>query len=134
MSIIEPPERWEMRNSWERQTWLNVFYEYVIRKFRALTGPLTTDFQSLENSTVALRLITDSADRTIRGVQTDETEVSKITLGDDEVIIGGDLVTETKTPASAGATGTAGTIAWDSSFVYVCTATDTWKRVAIATW
>lgn len=38
------------------------------------------------------------------------------------------------TPASASATGTAGTITWDSSYVYVCTATNTWKRVAIATW
>ncbi len=38
------------------------------------------------------------------------------------------------TPASASATGTAGTITWDSSYIYVCTATDTWKRVAIATW
>lgn len=37
-------------------------------------------------------------------------------------------------PASAGADGEAGDIAWDSGFLYVCTATDTWKRVAIATW
>lgn len=37
-------------------------------------------------------------------------------------------------PANASATGTAGTIAWDSGFLYVCTATNTWKRVAIATW
>lgn len=40
----------------------------------------------------------------------------------------------TQTPASAAATGTAGDIAWDSGFLYVCTATNTWKRVAIATW
>jgi hypothetical protein len=40
----------------------------------------------------------------------------------------------TGTPASAAASGTAGDIAWDSSFIYVCTATNTWKRVAIATW
>lgn len=37
-------------------------------------------------------------------------------------------------PASASATGTAGQIAYDSGFLYVCTATNTWKRVAIATW
>lgn len=37
-------------------------------------------------------------------------------------------------PANAAATGTAGEIAWDAGFVYVCTATNTWKRVAIATW
>jgi len=39
-----------------------------------------------------------------------------------------------KTPASAGATGTAGDICWDASYIYVCTATDTWKRTAIANW
>lgn len=38
------------------------------------------------------------------------------------------------TPASASATGTAGDVAWDADYIYVCTATDTWKRVAIATW
>lgn len=40
----------------------------------------------------------------------------------------------TLTPASAAASGAAGDIAWDSGFIYVCTATNTWKRVAIATW
>lgn len=39
-----------------------------------------------------------------------------------------------KTPASAAATGTTGDICWDSSYIYICTATDTWKRVEIATW
>jgi len=37
-------------------------------------------------------------------------------------------------PASASATGTAGQVAYDTSYFYVCTATNTWKRVAIATW
>lgn len=40
----------------------------------------------------------------------------------------------TGTPASAGAAGTAGDIAWDSSYIYVCTATNTWKRAALSTW
>ena len=37
-------------------------------------------------------------------------------------------------PASAADTGIAGEVRWDASYVYVCTATNTWKRVAIATW
>ena len=37
-------------------------------------------------------------------------------------------------PASATATGKAGHLATDASYIYVCTATDTWKRVAISTW
>ncbi len=40
----------------------------------------------------------------------------------------------TGTPASASATGTAGQIQYDANYIYICTATDTWKRVAIATW
>lgn len=39
-----------------------------------------------------------------------------------------------KTPSSATDTGAQGDICWDASYVYVCTATNTWKRVAIATW
>jgi hypothetical protein len=39
-----------------------------------------------------------------------------------------------QTPASAAATGDAGMICWDASYIYVCTATNTWKRAAIATW
>ena len=39
-----------------------------------------------------------------------------------------------KTPASATDTGVAGEICWDANYVYVCTATNTWKRTAISTW
>jgi hypothetical protein len=39
-----------------------------------------------------------------------------------------------KTPASATATGTTGEICWDADYIYICTATNTWKRTAIATW
>ena len=40
----------------------------------------------------------------------------------------------TTVPASASATGTAGQIAYQSGFLYICVATDTWQRIAIATW
>jgi len=39
-----------------------------------------------------------------------------------------------RTIATASDTGVKGDICWDSSYIYVCTATDTWKRVAISTW
>jgi hypothetical protein len=38
------------------------------------------------------------------------------------------------TPASSSATCETGVITWDSSYIYVCIATNTWKRVAISTW
>ncbi len=39
-----------------------------------------------------------------------------------------------ETPSSAGANGLRGTIRWDSSYVYVCVDTNTWKRAALSTW
>jgi hypothetical protein len=41
---------------------------------------------------------------------------------------------KTGTPASAGASGVAGQIRWDSSFVYICVATNTWRRIAHSSW
>jgi hypothetical protein len=49
-------------------------------------------------------------------------------------LLGSNVIIPGSTPASAGAAGVAGTVTWDASFIYVCTATNTWKRVAIATW
>ena len=43
-------------------------------------------------------------------------------------------IATSKTPSSASDTGTAGMIAWDSDYVYVCVATNTWKRTALTTW
>lgn len=37
-------------------------------------------------------------------------------------------------PANSSATGVAGEIRYDSSYVYVCVATNTWKRASISTW
>lgn len=37
-------------------------------------------------------------------------------------------------PETATSAGTAGQIAYDDSFIYVCVATDTWVRTALATW
>lgn len=54
---------------------------------------------------------------------------TSLSLNHDNIII-----QTSKTPASASATGTQGMIAWDTDYLYVCVATDTWKRVAIATW
>lgn len=37
-------------------------------------------------------------------------------------------------PASTAAAGTAGEIAWDSGYIYVCVADNSWKRAALSTW
>ena len=38
------------------------------------------------------------------------------------------------TPSSASATGTLGDIRFTADYIYVCTATDTWKRAALSSW
>lgn len=43
-------------------------------------------------------------------------------------------IASAKTPASASDTGTTGEVCWDANYVYVCTATNTWKRSALSTW
>lgn len=40
---------------------------------------------------------------------------------------------QTTAPANASDTGTKGSFAFDSGFIYICTSTNTWKRVAVAT-
>lgn len=37
-------------------------------------------------------------------------------------------------PATATSTGTAGQIRYDANYVYICVATNTWKRAALTTW
>jgi hypothetical protein len=57
-------------------------------------------------------------------------------LGDDSgyTTLDAQLRSQGTAPATAAATGTAGDIRYDGNYIYVCTATNTWKRVAIATW
>lgn len=38
------------------------------------------------------------------------------------------------TPATAAAPGNTGEMCWDTNYLYVCTATNTWKRAALSTW
>lgn len=63
-----------------------------------------------------------------------------LTNGGNFKILSGNIITPSliqpneTTPASASATGVKGTIVWDANYVYVCTATNTWKRTALASW
>jgi len=43
-------------------------------------------------------------------------------------------ITSSYTPSSATSTGAAGQITWDSNYVYVCTAANTWRRASLSTW
>lgn len=57
------------------------------------------------------------------------------TFSQDTVSIGANLViSNTYVPTLANSAGSAGTIVWDNNYVYICVATNTWKRANIATW
>jgi sugar lactone lactonase YvrE len=56
------------------------------------------------------------------------------TVAQDLIVEGGLTVECPQTPASASATGTAGQIAWDANYIYVCVATNTWRRAALSSW
>jgi hypothetical protein len=45
----------------------------------------------------------------------------------------GEITLEGAAPASSSSSGTAGDIRYDSNYLYVCVATNTWKRSALST-
>lgn len=66
---------------------------------------------------------------------TDVTALENGTFAGNINLAGDTITMDTqKTPSSASATGTKGDIVHDTNYIYVCTATNTWKRTAIATW
>lgn len=60
----------------------------------------------------------------------------QVRLADDTAysVLDAQLRAQGTAPATSGAAGTAGDIRYDADYIYVCTATNTWKRAAIATW
>ena len=69
-------------------------------------------------------------------VSTDGGSLDEMVLYGSKIIVGADHlnINQSKTPASATATGAAGDFAFDTSYLYICTATNTWRRVAHSTW
>ena len=78
------------------------------------------------NNTERARI--DSSGRLLVGTSSDSGG-ALLQVNGDRIRVG-----TAKTPASASATGATGEICWDANYIYVCTATNTWKRTAIATW
>jgi hypothetical protein len=88
----------------------------------------TDSLEFTTNGSVSPALVIDSSGRLLVGTSTDS--------GGALLQVNGDRVriATAKTPASATATGTTGEVCWDANYVYVCVATNTWKRSAISTW
>ena len=97
------------------------------------TTPELVLFGTIESS------IVDATDTSEDGkldfkVQAAGTLTSMAAITAANVTLGSRPILPTLTPASATATGIAGEVAWDANYIYVCTAANTWKRVAISTW
>jgi len=80
----------------------------------------------IQNATERARI--DSSGRLLVGISIN-TGGSLFQVNDNRI-----RIATAKTPASATDTGSAGEICWDANYIYVCTATNTWKRTALATW
>jgi hypothetical protein len=44
------------------------------------------------------------------------------------------VITQSFTPSLSTSSGTAGSLRWDTNYLYICTATNTWKRAALSAW
>ena len=65
------------------------------------------------------------------------TNLKNASSGSNNIVLNADGTVRlpvSSTPASASATGTAGEIRWDGTYLYICTATNTWRRIAHSTW
>jgi hypothetical protein len=89
-------------------------------------GSTGVPLKFLTGASEAMRL--DTSGRLLVGTSS-QSGGSLLQVNDDRI-----RIASSKTPASASDTGTAGEICWDADYIYVCTATDTWKRTAISTW
>ena len=104
---------------------------YGARLLSAFNGVSAYDFaiQTRNNSTSwSTSFLIDSSGRLLVGTSSDSGG-ALLQVNDNRI-----RIATAKTPSSASDTGTAGEICWDSSYIYVCTATDTWKRAALSTW
>jgi hypothetical protein len=119
----------------------------AVTKDLTVGGNVTLDTTTANVTTHHIRPVSNAVDTTIHtgtsgdlilegGAVTAVTlDTSQNAIFASSVTIAADIrATSPTVPSSASDTGTTGTIAWDTNYVYVCTATNTWKRSAIATW
>ena len=64
---------------------------------------------------------------------TQNLQVTGSTTLDGLVALGTNRINRALQSKNNNSTGTAGDISWDANYIYICTATNTWKRVALST-
>lgn len=89
----------------------------------AITGDQITFTQTPED--------TDIIDVRFLGAAVTVSEIlyDDLTISGNLTLTG--LLSQTPTTKTSTSPGTAGQISWDANYIYVCTATNTWKRVAL---
>jgi len=83
---------------------------------------------AISASTVTIRDTTDTTGATLVDIVAGAAQTTKSVV----LQTGGRITMPLTTPTTSSETCTAGTFAADASYVYVCTATDTWKRAALS--
>ena len=89
-------------------------------------GGNNVDFVANDNSSNTI-LRTDASTSRV-GINTDQPETA-LDINSDSM-----RLRNSNTPSSATDFGHQGEIRWDANYIYICVATDTWKRVALSSW
>lgn len=94
---------------------------YRQTKGSALTyGEVDENFRDLYEDTDLQRVLTNGNTATVG------MTVSHLTANS--------LIVSNSSTKTAGSEGTPGQISWDANYIYVCVATNSWKRVAFTSW
>ena len=84
------------------------------------------DFRVESNNQTHMLFVDGGNDKI--GIKTDDPELA-LDINDNAI-----RIRNSNTPSSAGDFGVQGEIRWDTNYIYVCVATDTWKRSALSSW
>lgn len=101
--------------------------EVVINEQHGISGDDSLiDFRVESQNSTHMLYVDGGADKI--GIKTDQPEAA-LDINSDSM-----RLRNSNTPSSALDFGHKGEIRWDANYIYICVATDTWKRVALSTW
>ena len=102
--------------------------------FRGHNDNATTeqvDYAAVEGSIVSVTNNSENGQLSFK-VQKSGTLTTQLAITNANVILSARPILPTASPESTG-TGVTGEVTWDNGYFYVCTATNTWKKVGIST-
>ena len=109
---------------------------YLLNTTDTLTGDLTVTGNVIANQNIytngnLLQISAGGNGATV--IQINDSQ-GKFTLNGEVEVESLSVSSLNTAPASATATGTLGEIRYTADYIYVCTATNTWKRTSLSTW